>query len=47
MEAPPVAGFMAILLLNLHPKAWAAARCESVKPAQAAVYGWLMRLKSS
>lgn len=47
MEAPSVAGFRAILPLSLHPKAGAAARCESLKHAQAADYGWLIRLKSS
>ncbi len=47
MEAPSVAGFRAIFPLNLHPQRWAAARCESLKHAQAADYGWLIRLKSS
>ncbi len=47
MEAPSVAGFRAIPPLNLHPKAGAATRCESSKHAQAAYYGWLIRLKSS
>lgn len=47
MEAPSVEGFRAILTLGLHPKAGAVARCESLKHAQAADYGWLIRLKSS
>lgn len=39
MEAPSVAGFRAILPLGLHPKAGAAAHCESLAHAQAADYG--------